>query len=168
MSLYTSNYALRTLKDTTLSAQEYYQELAKNLINEHHDGLFRQLLIGNLFYQRLNQNDLEFFTNNKKLLDDNVHESSLKIPLTNYYSNLEKQINNPEINSNATLSKLTETAGESLIDSIFAKNQGKVIYIDFWATWCGPCKAEMPNSKKLKEKLAGEDIEFVYILHRFG
>nr|WP_319569602.1 TlpA disulfide reductase family protein [uncultured Draconibacterium sp.] len=160
---YSSNYALRTIQDTTLSVQEYYQELAKNLINEHSDGFFRQMLIGNLFYQKLNQNDPVFFTTNKKLLEENVQEPSLRIPLNNYYSNLEKQINNPEINSNATLSKLTGTAGESLIDSIFAKNEGKVIYIDFWATWCGPCRAEMPNSKKLKEKLAGEDIEFVYI-----
>ena len=32
---------------------------------------------------------------------------------------------------------------------------GKFIYIDVWATWCGPCKAEIPSLKKLESKFKG-------------
>lgn len=42
--------------------------------------------------------------------------------------------------------------------------KGKVIYVDFWATWCVPCLANMPYSKKLSKKLKDQkNIVFLYI-----
>ncbi|WP_201980534.1 TlpA family protein disulfide reductase [Hymenobacter rubidus] len=41
--------------------------------------------------------------------------------------------------------------------------RGKVVYLDFWGTWCGPCMKEMPASNELKQKFAGRDVAFVYI-----
>lgn len=39
--------------------------------------------------------------------------------------------------------------------------RGKYVYIDMWATWCGPCQKELPFLKKLEEKFKGRNIVFV-------
>jgi len=38
---------------------------------------------------------------------------------------------------------------------------GKIIYIDFYSTWCGPCRTEIPYAKTLYEKYSGENIVFL-------
>jgi thiol-disulfide isomerase/thioredoxin len=50
------------------------------------------------------------------------------------------------------------TKGETLSPEMY---KGKVLLLDFWATWCGPCKAEMPNVKKVYSKYNSKGFEIV-------
>lgn len=50
--------------------------------------------------------------------------------------------------------------GEMLSLSDF---KGKVVLVDVWATWCGPCKQQIPHMKKLEEELSGLDVVFLSV-----
>lgn len=49
-------------------------------------------------------------------------------------------------------------------EKIQLKNlKGKVIFLNFWATWCGPCKEEMPSMETLHQQLKDRDFVFLTI-----
>jgi thiol-disulfide isomerase/thioredoxin len=54
-------------------------------------------------------------------------------------------------------------AGEEVLLSNY---KGKVVVITFWATWCGPCKKELPILGSLQKKLDPNDLQVISINHR--
>lgn len=52
---------------------------------------------------------------------------------------------------------------EQLYQKLIAPYHGKIIYIDFWAPWCGPCVKEIPASKVLAKELKEKDVVFLYV-----
>ena len=65
-----------------------------------------------------------------------------------------------------TIHQAGESQGEALLVDIVQQFKGKVIFIDVWATWCGPCRSAMVEFEPLKEKIQevkGEEMAFVYL-----
>jgi len=97
-----------------------------------------------------------FVSLQKKSIDDN-YNNIVKYYKKNYEANLAKS----KMNNTASPSFDYENhkGGKTKLEDF----KGKYVYIDVWATWCGPCRAEIPALKKVEEKYHGKNIEFVSI-----
>lgn len=66
------------------------------------------------------------------------------------------------VKSNAEYVPVTEA--DKRFDNLVKKYRGKLVYVDFWATWCAPCRDGIEKIKPLKAELAdNKDIVFLYI-----
>jgi thiol-disulfide isomerase/thioredoxin len=127
------------------------------------DTLLRQMVLTECFKQYLDNSDIRLFEKYENIVNKFIVEPFLKDPLRELYLEVKNRIENPVVATNAYLKKLENTTAKQLIDTVLSRNDGQVIYIDCWATWCGPCKAEMPHSKRLMEELKDKDVVFVFL-----
>ncbi len=54
--------------------------------------------------------------------------------------------------------KLSDLMGK---EHSLAEWRGKVLVVNFWATWCTPCREEIPEFSRISQKFAGENVQFV-------
>jgi thiol-disulfide isomerase/thioredoxin len=65
-----------------------------------------------------------------------------------------------------TVHNVEKNEGNELFDAMIEKFKGKVVYVDFWATWCGPCKSGITKIAPLKEEMKDEDVVFLYVTNQ--
>ena len=65
----------------------------------------------------------------------------------------------------AVLTTFTNPAGEALS---LTHSNGKVRVLNFWATWCFPCREEMPTLDALQKQLGGDDFEVLTVATGFN
>ncbi|MBQ9471299.1 MAG: TlpA family protein disulfide reductase [Bacteroidales bacterium] len=61
------------------------------------------------------------------------------------------------------LNLLAISGGHLTLDTLLAQHRGQLVYIDFWASWCAPCRRAMPDAATLRAEYTGRDVAFVYL-----
>jgi len=74
---------------------------------------------------------------------------------------LRPQLNPVEIGSRAPDFAATDLRANK--PATIADYRGKVVLLNIWATWCPPCRAEMPSMERLRKKLAGTDFRIAAV-----
>ena len=88
--------------------------------------------------------------------------------LSSYYDDLVNEENKDKTFAGKVSSQsgmLYPASGSTAISfqQLLDQHKGKVIYVDFWASWCAPCRQEMPKSKALSDSLVREGVVVIFI-----
>ena len=145
----------KKLDDDSLSLDGIIKHVNNNLV--------LQLGLCEYMGGMIKRGDIKKFEKYQHLIAEHITNQHLKEQLLSYYRETKLRFENPALNTKAILKEISNTPAKSVINSILLNNKGKVIYVDCWATWCGPCRAEIPYSKELMMKLKDLPVSFVFL-----
>jgi Thiol-disulfide isomerase and thioredoxins len=94
---------------------------------------------------------------------ESLPSPAYKDMLTELNKKLLKKI---ELNKQKTgykINEIGEAGNEELFSAIISRFKGHVLLVDFWATWCGPCRTANKAMIPLKEELKDKDILYLYV-----
>lgn len=74
-----------------------------------------------------------------------------------------KALEEKKAKSGYAVCDVPDVAGNMIVDSIAARYRGKVVLVDVWETWCGPCRIGHQKMAPMKKDFAGKDVVFVYL-----
>ncbi len=136
----------------TLTEQSFGYDKILTLEQESFDKLIDQRKKGIFDNMQKEGLDANFIALHKKELEMNFQS------IQQYYTqiNANKKLNN---SPSPLFDFENHKGGTTKLEAL----RGKYVYIDVWATWCGPCRAEIPSLKKVEDKYHGKNIEFVSI-----
>ena len=128
---------------------------------ESYSDYFRDILISRFLIGALSREKIEIIEPAvERFQNEAINQAA--IDFVSKSVNTLKKYSEEEIDDHIVV-ETADTANMSLFEKLIYPHRGKVIYVDFWATWCGPCKSQFPYSRVLHDALKGKDVVFMYL-----
>lgn len=116
-------------------------------------GFVRDILLSRLFFTNLgSKKSYSFLKQHIEAYEKTVTDDLFKKRVREKFQETEIMLNDPLANNLYSSNNLKELYGDTLVSKILEKYKGKVLYVDFWAPWCGPCLGQLPYLTDLKHK----------------
>nr|WP_315200858.1 TlpA disulfide reductase family protein [uncultured Flavobacterium sp.] len=116
--------------------------------------------------KNLERDKIPYIDNQLKWIQGKIKDPFLSNYIVVENNRIKAQIEANKVKSDYTINTVKKTEGDELFESMITKFKGKVIYVDFWATWCGPCMQGIKNIAPLKEDMKNQDVVFLYITNQ--
>lgn len=92
------------------------------------------------------------------------YKNEIKNPIFKHFIDSTQEMNNHVFNKNEVKQVLFDSLNNSItLSEILKENKGRMIYIDFWASWCAPCRREMTLYKELNHIFDKNDVNVIFI-----
>ncbi|MET2983633.1 TlpA family protein disulfide reductase [Aureibaculum conchae] len=152
-------YALKNRKEKSLFSKNYEVVFDSIKNNPNFSNRTRKYLLYHFLKKIYDSNSKNISNKYLSIFKDVTNDTLLINDLKNTYL-----LDFSELKMETKDVYFTDAKKEIIeLNDIQEKYKGKLIYIDFWASWCAPCRAAMPASKKLKADYKNKDVVFLYI-----
>jgi len=121
----------------------------------------QDILLCRSLYFLLENQDLAFANKRISKYSPLLKNQFIKDLFEEKHSAILYSLNNPEIDNAKLIDLTTNKEVVKVIDEILARNRNKIIYLKFWAPWCGPCMEEAPFAKQLFESFNTQDFALI-------
>ena len=138
-------------------------------LNVLEKGFVRDILLTLFFYSNASSNEsYSFLKQHLETYNSTVTDVLYKSRVLEKFNETEIMLNDPLSNNLYSSAKLQALDGDTLVSKILEKYEGKVIYIDFWAPWCGACMWHLPYLNDVKQNFTDKEVAFVNLCCRTG
>jgi thiol-disulfide isomerase/thioredoxin len=124
------------------------------------DGQYYDILAANAYARQLNE-ELRPLSKKQKENISNYWKNGEIVKIL--FKKNQQVVELDRFKAPVVLNDVSSVSNEKLIATILSKYKNKVVFIDLWATWCGPCLDAMQRFRNTKNQFKDKDIVFVYL-----
>ncbi|BAO77553.1 TlpA family protein disulfide reductase [Winogradskyella sp. PG-2] len=145
-----------SLQSYLISSEYFTQELISNGNQENLDTAIKNY---NLAYENLKKKYVDVDSTHTAQMDNNIEMQAKQLKKF-MASKIAMRAQFPKGQASPSFVNYENFAGGN---TSLSDLKGKYVYMDIWATWCGPCIREIPSLKKIEDQFKDRNIEFVSI-----